>query len=894
MISKKSLSPPRANVAKTAAAATQVEGVEARQERVFDSFQTTTRAKPQNTTRATTRAKIPVKIKTKTVNLLERMPYWEVFNGVVFLEDGKMELGFEITFPSRLFQTVAAKVQMHRSIKSLLQLGLERKQRGRIYIEVQPSPAEDLHPYRDLPASPHPIANLLSSDRYHYLEGKRQQGEVKRWRFYYTLSVQNPCKFSKDEPPSETELLEALSKAKAMRGRVLGYLGNIGIKAKVMDDQAITELLCKYANPQRASKKQPRYIPPHARGTGQIDGKEDAFTWKRQIFQTPINNEDQSHLRIGEKHVAAIGISKEPSRTMTGMVNTLLESLNKGSYYVVIEFDHVDPSDTDRELEGAKNKLFAQVGGGKGEAKNVKAAAKLEQIEETIKHITQSGDHMYKTGLTVITIADSKQQLEENKNELLSACDRVGAKTVAHSFQSHFQWFALMPFNGQRTPFPFEVTSSNAADYFPTLAPWKGAARPTWLVRTRHNSLASIDFFLGGTAANHFAVFAPTGYGKTFTVLSFLIAHIRAYDPFVTIVDKKNDFKFLIESLNGVTIPFYPGSTTQLNPLDLPRGELEPDEVKLSFLLALIRMFVPPSSSAREAGEEKALILEAITQTYRQFSRSSHPPLLSDLRATLQTMEAYGDGKPILQEQTELARSVALRLRPYTGDSSWGRILDRPSNVEMDNQFVYYDLSGIGESEQEMRRVALHLIQDRIWQSVKVLPRERRKLTFIDEFGSQIQTAEDKAFVSTTLRVGRSYNLAFGFATQTLEDMKRIEGLEEAIYYYLLGRLEGGEAVIKDILKLPDSVAQEIGQLQKTADYTEWALVYRSSEGAKEGDIIKVEESKRAYWYLTSEPLESGKRAKALERTGGDLKAAVELLLQDQKNQERKNQEVKA
>ncbi|MXV19989.1 TraC family protein [Deinococcus xianganensis] len=843
----------------------------------------------------------------KVGNLLREQPHWDLLDDVMFLDkpSGRdklcTEVGIEIEPSSRLFQTNQKLAELHQMVKGVLQQGVAREERGRLYIEVQTAPPEDLHPYRDVPESEHELVNLMAQDRYEYLEQLRQKNLVKRWRFFMTCTSRATAKFSKEARPTPEELVATVRKADAAAASLLGYLRGAGYEARRMSSNEMFKLAYRYLNPGRASGRLPNWVPPEKRVKvvpTQPKGKaarprERLFTLKEQLFQTPVNNEDMSHLRIGptgqQKHVGTVSLARVPQRTVTGMLARVLEKLDASTYYVVLEFDHNDPMETDKKLEVSKNRLFSQMGSGTKEAPNVKAQAKLRDLNQTIKHLTSTGDHTYRVGMTLVLIADSAEELRQAKESAVSACAIVpGSGLVKHDFQSLFQWFSLIPFNGQRGQFMFEATETTASDFFPPVAPWKGGDRPTWVVRTRQNSLANVDFFTGPTNANHFAVFAPTGYGKTFTVMSLLSAHIRAHNPFVTVVDRKEDFKFFIRSLsddqkkNSAVVPFYPGAATQLNPMDLPEGDTKPDAVKQAFLLALVRYFVPPSSNSREAGEEKALILEALSQTYRRVKREGRSPLLSEFAATLNAMEMYSDGGPIAGEQQALARSIALRLRPVLGeDSPWGPILDRPTNVNTHAQFMYYDLSGIADSDMEMRRVALHIVNDRIWQAAKRLPRSVRKIAFIDEFGSQIQTEEDKAFVSTTLRLARSSNLAFGLATQTLEDMNRISGMEEAIYWYLLGRLEGGEQVIRDVLKLPDSVSREISLLKEGRGFKEWALIYRSKDGPKNGDIIKVEESRRSYWYLTSEPGEAARRDEYLKRYG-NLKDAVQAILNEE------------
>lgn len=799
--------------------------------------------------------------KLKVASLARELPYWDLRGGVMILDDGRLEVGLELEAPGRLARTEVALARLHDDLRDVLRAHVPRLARARLIVAVRPMREDEL-PQTTARQSAPSFAAEFALARSEHLRNLRRDGDVRAWRVLLTLAVRPPTRFSKDAPPTWSELQGALRFALDAADRLAGALTSAGYRARRLEDADVVAVCDAYLNDDSP-------LPL-------------AGTIRERLARTSVNNENPRFVRVGRRFTAAVSLASSPTRSTTGMLDDVLARLGKTRLWLIVDFVHLDPVDVERRLETTKNRLYAQAGSGEKEAPNVKAQARLRDVGDTIEHLTRSGDHLYRVGLTVVLASEDRAELNAAIDAATTALAGVPGSGVArHAFQSVFAWLAALPFSGRALPFTFEATATTAADFLPTLAPWRGDAAPTWPLRTRFDTLASVDLLGGETAANHFAVFAPTGYGKTFAVMSLLAAHLHAHDPFVTVIDRKQDFRFLVEQLGGATVSFAPGGSVTLNPLDLPKGETRPDPVKEAFLLALVRFFVPAGQDAREAGEEKALILDAMLQTYRRVAREGRSPLLSEFAATLTAMDMTSEGAPLSREQVALSKSLALRLRPYLGDSAWGRVLDRATNVDTTARVLYYDLSGIGDADAEVRRVALHLVQDRVWQAARTLPRDVPKIAFVDEFGSQIQTPEDLAFVSTTLRLARSHHLAFGLATQTLEDMRRVSGLEEAIYTYLLGRLEGGEDVLRTVLKLPESAARDVTGLRRTKDWVEWLLIRRTDAGEKIGEIVKVEESRRAYWYLTSAPVEAARRDAALKRHG-TLSGAVTALLQEE------------
>jgi TraG P-loop domain/TraC protein len=820
----------------------------------------------------------------KARSVVELYPLWDIVEGVALTEDGWCEVGVKLELPSRLFLTEDALLTQHASIKSLLQLGVPVDSRLRVYLSIEPEDAEALERART-PGSSHGLIDRLHAASLELLRTKQARQELKRWNVYATLRVRPPTTFSKDAPPTLLELRRIVEHAHQARATLMNYCQNAALHPEPMGYEAMCALVLNWWNPQRATHPKPRSSQERAT-LARLGAPPGSLTLRAQLLTTKIDNHHEEYLRFGDVLVSSASLARTPMPLEPGCIRTLCDALGNllggGRGFVVLEWTHLDPTKSIMSLESAKDKLHSMSTGTKS-VPNPQAAEKLRGVKKTLKHLVESGDHTFATGVSVVFTAHDAREWRARSELIKStlAAAVAGGNAVVHAYQSLYQVINLAPFNARVGEFRFQSDATFVSTLFPPTAPWSGHAKGVIPVRNRQNGLTWLSLFDGGTNANHFSVLAPTGGGKSFTVMSLFSKLIAQHDPLITIVDRKEDFRNFVELLGGANIPFYPGSGVQLNPMDLSNGEDKPDEAKMAFLVALLAAFVSFSSDTGKARDEYAILLDAITQTYRRKAVAGETPILSDLAQTLQTMGAWADGAALHTDQIVLAKSLASGLRPFLGNSPWGHIVDRHTNVNTDARVIYYDLSGIQESDERMRRIALLIVQDRIWNTAKNHPRTVPKIAFVDEFGSQIQTEHDRKFVSDTLRMARSYNLAFGLATQSVLDLERINGIEEAISHFLIGKLIGGEHVFRDRLKLPPAVIELIAKLRRVTGrggFQEWLWVTKVNDGDPVGEIIKIEESNLAHAVFSSAPDEIGLR-ETMRQRHGSLEAGIAAML---------------
>ncbi len=824
----------------------------------------------------------------------ETQPYWDIIPdsldsqdrtgpASMLLEDGTFEIGVIVRPPSRLLMSEQVLDGRHFDLRAVLKLAVPEGERARIYVTKFPARKQDLEAVSKARRAKraNSLAAMLVQKRMKLLDDRRIAGELKRWEFYITMTVKPPLPFSKEAPPTQSDLKAAVQRCTNRRRDLMNRLAVAGYGVQAMGAQDIKDA-CFYYNTldARGSVSAPVILDERSRleNIPLVDGEPDPLTIRSQVVLNPAHAEDKGYVVCGSSFVYAVSLYDLPRYTEFGLFQSVAEGITTGDMIFCIEYHHLDRQSEMERLESAQRGLYSAVNSTKY-APSASALQRNDELKETLRFIGDNKEEFYSAGVSVLLISSTLEQQHEMLNQAVGAFSQFQAsRPVMHGYQTIEVFEANAPFNGRRSEFAFKTLESNSVGFFPPVAPFAGVGRPTLVFRNRANGLTTFDPFSAGTSVSHFLVVGPSGWGKTYQVGSNLTGLIDAYDPWITIIDRKHDFKDWMLAMGGLHIVLGGKSETTLNPMDLPPGEKMPDEGKLNFLLTLIRNFALPGLDERINGEEDTAIVEAVKVTYMAHSQETEPPILSDVHRTLETMSQFSDGHSMTQAQRDMARSVAGRLRRFLGDSDWGQVLDRRSNCNTMAKYVYYDLRNIDVNDEKRRKIAMHIISDRVLYTARMAPIEDKKICFIDEMSQQIKTKTDRAYISEWLRLGRAWGLSVGGAMQFPSDTKYMPELQESFNFFWLGKLAKPQHAI-DNLDLPETIADAISTMGKVdGEYADWLLVYKPEDGDPNGEVIRIEESKEFFWLQSSKNSDQKLRQAAIKRRAGDIVGAIQDL----------------
>ncbi|MFC5849581.1 VirB4 family type IV secretion system protein [Deinococcus petrolearius] len=836
----------------------------------------------------------------RTANVLQYQPYYDVVTdilaqpsgamrrtdpGVMLLENGLTAVGVMLRPPPRLTMTQDVLDGRLKDLQRALAMSVPEGMTARVYVRKVQVSRERLNSLWRQGVSDNPLASYLYGERMKHLDDLRRRDVLREWIYFATLDVRSPMPFTSDAPPAPEALGKIVAHVRQKREEFIKNLAAVGYGARPMTADEIKRECDVYHNPDtRGAPHAPLILEGPARyaNSPEVNGEPDHLTFSRQVFRTPINLEGHAHTVVGSTLVYALSLYGLPTFSEFGLFDEIATGLTEGDVTFVLEYHHLSYQLNREKLESAKR-------GVEGEKDSSgSAAARHRRLSRTLEHVYDNRDRFWMTGCTVLLYGRGEEQQAEMLTQVGSALSHFNTvRVVQHGFQSGKVYKALAPFNGGRTPFPTRLVGSNAIGYLPAIGPFEGVGSPTLVYRNRSDSLTVFDPYHLGTQAQHFLMLAPTGWGKTYLVMSVLFALIYHHNPRVSVIDQKPDLRDFILGMGGLHVILGADSPHRINPMDLPPGETAPDAGKLDFLIALYRAFVPPGQDSERTAAQNVLLTNAIRHVYHAATVSKRAPRLRQVRAMLGGMTTRFDGTPLTPDQMEMARAMSLIMTGFTGDDTdWGKVIDQYTNIEIGAQYVYYDLGKISPQSQQ-RRVAMLIAYDRVWHDART--QAGKKLLFIDELGVQLESEVDQKYFAETALLARSFGLSVGGATQSPLHLNKMPALKDAFQFHWLGRTNSETALraMQGDLGMPEAVVKAVPSLQQlSAMYSEWVLVYQPSSGTHQGEILRIEESRAFYWLATSREDEAKRRTAAFTRYGGNTVAALEELVGAERNRE--------
>lgn len=233
-------------------------------------------------------------------------------------------------------------------------------------------------------------------------------------------------------------------------------------------------------------------------------------------------------------------------------------------------------------------------------------------------------------------------------------------------------------------------------------------------------------------------------------------------DADVIILDPENEYRTLCKNLGGEFVDFSASSEYKLNPFDLNAEQPEPDELsnKILDLHSLMKVIMGELTPSQDALLDRALVLtyreKGITQDPETFK--NEPPLLEDLYKILIGMEAVE------------ARELADRLEKFVKGSATG-IFNSLSNFDIKNNFTVF---GIRDLEENLRPVAMYIVLDYIWHTVR-RGEPKKRILIVDEAWYLIKNKDSGAYLHNFAKRARKYKLGMTTITQDVEDFLATE-----------------------------------------------------------------------------------------------------------------------
>ncbi len=380
-----------------------------------------------------------------------------------------------------------------------------------------------------------------------------------------------------------------------------------------------------------------------------------------------------------------------------------------------------------------------------------------KESKEFLNDLTTRDQRMMFGLLTMVHIADSKEQLDSDTEALL---------TTARKHLCQFSTLTYQQMDGLNTALPYglrkihalrTLTTESTAVFIPFRAQeivhpggiyyGQNVISKNMIIANRKQLLNGNSFILG-----------VSGSGKSFTAKREIVNQVLASDDDMILIDPEREYSALVNALGGETIHISATSPNHINAMDMNRqyGDgANPIILKSEFVLSLCEQLI---GGYQLGAKEKSLIDRCTASVYRKYLQSNYkgqPPTLQDFRAEL------------LKQAEPEAQDIALAIELFTSGSL--NTFAKPTNVNVHNRLICYDILDLGKQLLPIGMlVVLDSILNRITQN-----RAKGKNTFIiiDEIYLLFQHEYSANFLFTLWKRVRKYGAFCTGITQNVDDL---------------------------------------------------------------------------------------------------------------------------
>ena len=380
-----------------------------------------------------------------------------------------------------------------------------------------------------------------------------------------------------------------------------------------------------------------------------------------------------------------------------------------------------------------------------------------KESTEMLNDLTTRDQRMMCATITLVHVADSKEELDADTDALLSTARRHLCQLAVLRFQQMDGLNTVLPIGCRKINVLRTLTTESLAVFMPFKVQEIGHERGIYygqnaisnnmIIANRRHLLNGNSFILG-----------VSGSGKSFTGKCEISNLMLDGDADIIIIDPEREYAPLVKALGGEIIDISATSKNHINAMDMNKeygdGE-DPVITKSEFILSLCEQLI---GSRALGADEKSMIDRCAKIVYRNYKKRGYKgmvPTLKDFRAEL------------LKQEEPIAKDIALAIELFTDGS-----LDtfaKQTNVDVENRLICYDILDLGK---QLLPIGMLVVLDSILNRITAnRAKGKNTFIFIDEIYLLFQHEYSANFLFTLWKRVRKYGAFCTGITQNVDDL---------------------------------------------------------------------------------------------------------------------------
>ena len=380
-----------------------------------------------------------------------------------------------------------------------------------------------------------------------------------------------------------------------------------------------------------------------------------------------------------------------------------------------------------------------------------------KETKEFLEDLTTRDQKMMFALVTVVHMADTKKQLDE---------DTEAIKTAARERMCQLATLKWQQMDGLNTALPIGVRKIDVARTLTTeslavLMPFRvqeishkhgiyygqNAISKNMIVADRQQLMNGNSFIVG-----------VSGSGKSFAGKNEIVNLMLADDCDVILLDPEREYSSLVRAMGGEVIHISATSPNHINAMDLNKeyGDgANPVILKSEFVLSLCEQLI---GSKNLGAKQKSIIDRCTAGIYREYQSRGYegiPPTLQDFH------------RELLSQNESEAKEIALAIELFTDGSL--NTFAKHTNVDTNNRLICYDILDLGK---QLMPIGMLVVLDSILNRItRNRAQGRKTFVFIDEIYLLFQHEYSANFLFTLWKRVRKYGAYCTGITQNVEDL---------------------------------------------------------------------------------------------------------------------------
>lgn len=380
-----------------------------------------------------------------------------------------------------------------------------------------------------------------------------------------------------------------------------------------------------------------------------------------------------------------------------------------------------------------------------------------KETKEFLEDLTTRDQKMMFALVTVVHMADTKKQLDE---------DTEAIKTAARERMCQLATLKWQQMDGLNTALPIGVRKIDVARTLTTeslavLMPFRvqeishkhgiyygqNAISKNMIVADRQQLMNGNSFIVG-----------VSGSGKSFAGKNEIVNLMLADDCDVILLDPEREYSSLVRAMGGEVIHISATSPKHINAMDLNKeyGDgANPVILKSEFVLSLCEQLI---GSQNLGAKQKSIIDRCTAGIYREYQSRGYegiPPTLQDFH------------RELLSQNESEAKEIALAIELFTDGSL--NTFAKHTNVDTNNRLICYDILDLGK---QLMPIGMLVVLDSILNRItRNRAQGRKTFVFIDEIYLLFQHEYSANFLFTLWKRVRKYGAYCTGITQNVEDL---------------------------------------------------------------------------------------------------------------------------